>query len=324
MAAGYVRQREGDWTDGNVLTASMGNDEFNAVEDAMNSTTGHTHDGTTGGGAIIQSKVTINAQTGTYSTVAGDLGKVVDCTSGTFTVTLIAAATAGSGHHLWVRNSGSGTITVDGNSSETIDGSATISLAQYEAVHLECDGSNWKILADLRKTIQQGIHEFSVPASAMVGRTTNGAAAGTTETTTNDVMLSTMDFDQTTAEAAQFSLPMPKSWNEGTFTFVPYWTAASGTGDVMWSMAGVALSNDDLLDTAFGTVQTSTDTLIATTDLMIGPESSAITIAGTPAANDMVFFQIARVPGDAADTLNADAKLLGVRIRITIDAATDV
>lgn len=171
--------------------------------------------------------------------------------------------------------------------------------------------------------IEQGIHEFYVPASAMVARTTNGAAAGSTETSTNDVMIVTKDFDQTTAEGAQFSVSMPKSWDEGTVTFVPYWTAASGSGGVVWSLAGMALSDDDLLDTAFGTAQTSTDTLIATTDLMVGPESSAITIAGTPAAGDLVFFQVARVPGDASDTLNADAKLLGVRIRCKVNSGND-
>lgn len=162
-----------------------------------------------------------------------------------------------------------------------------------------------------------------VPASAMVANITNGAASATTETTTNDVMVRTLDFDQTTQEGAQFCVPMPKSWNESTVTFQPIWTAASGSGGVVWELRGVSLSNDDALDTAFGTGQTSTDTLIATNDVHIGPESSAITIAGTPAEGDLVFFQIRRNVSDGSDTLNADAKLIGIRLFITTNAAND-
>lgn len=162
-----------------------------------------------------------------------------------------------------------------------------------------------------------------IPASAMVPNTTNGAAAGLTETTTNKVMLRTLDFDTTTQESVQFLIPMPKGWNEGTVTFQPIWTAASGSGGVVWDCAGVALSDDDASDTAFGTAQTSTDTLLAAGDVHIGPESSAITIAGSPAENDLVVFRVRRVPADASDTLGVDAKLISIRLFITTNAKND-
>lgn len=159
-----------------------------------------------------------------------------------------------------------------------------------------------------------------VPAAAMTSRTTNGAASGTTESTTNKVMNKTLDFDTTTAEFAQFTIAFPKGWNEGTVTFVPYWTAASGSGTVIFSLAGVALSNDDAIDTAFGTAQTSSDTLITALDVHEGPESAAITIAGTPAVGDITYFQIAR---DISDTLGVDAKLIGIKLIYTIDSNVD-
>lgn len=159
-----------------------------------------------------------------------------------------------------------------------------------------------------------------IPAAAMTPRTTNGAASATTESTTNKVMNKLLDFDQTTSEGAQFPVAMPKSWNLGTVTFIPYWTAASGTGDVIWSLSGVAISNDDVIDAAFGTPQTSTDTLIATTDVHVGPESSAITIAGTPAEGDVTYFQVTR---DISDTLNADARLIGIKLFYTTNVNTD-
>ena len=155
----------------------------------------------------------------------------------------------------------------------------------------------------------------------MIARTTNGAGTTTSESTTNDVINRTLDFDQTTQEFAQFAIRMPKSWDEGTVTFQPYWTAGSGTGTVAWTLAGVALSNDDPIDTAFGTAQTSSDTLIAANDVHVGPVSSAITIAGTPAVEDITYFQISR--DVANDNLTADARLIGVALFYTINAADD-
>lgn len=170
-----------------------------------------------------------------------------------------------------------------------------------------------------------GKQAIPVPAGAMKARTTNGAAAGTVEMTTNKNMVVTLDFDASTQEFAQFSIAMPKSWNESTVTFVPHWSHASTTTNfgVVWSLAGVAVSNDDALDVAFGTAQTSTDTGGTTNDYYAGPESSAITIAGTPAANDLIMFQIARVPSDGSDTMAIDARLHGITLYITTDAGND-
>jgi hypothetical protein len=162
-----------------------------------------------------------------------------------------------------------------------------------------------------------------VPAAAMTSRTTNGAASGTTESTTNKVMNKTLDFDTTTQEFAQFTIAFPKGWNESTVTFIPFWTAASGSGGVVWGLQGVALSNDDAIDTAFGTAQTSTDTLITALDVHVGPESSAITIAGTPAEGDICYFQINRTVSDGSDTLGVDAKLIGIQLLYTINSNVD-
>lgn len=173
--------------------------------------------------------------------------------------------------------------------------------------------------------IAQGKHTIWIPALAMVARTTNGAAPGTVETTTNKNMLKTLDFDATTQEFAQFSIAMPKSWNEGTVTFQPIWSHASTTTNfgVVWALQGVATSDDDALDVAFGTEQTSTDTGGTTDDRYIGPESSAITIGGSPAEGDVVQFQIKRNVSDGSDTMAVDARLHGIKLYITLNASTD-
>lgn len=168
-----------------------------------------------------------------------------------------------------------------------------------------------------------GKKAIPIPASAMVANTTNGPASSTNETATNDVMYRTLDFDTTTQESAQFLIPMPSSWNEGTVTFQACWTASSSSGGVAWDLAGLALSDDDALDQAFGTEQVVTDTLIATGDVHWTAESSAITIGGSPAANDLVVFRVRRVPANGSDTLAADAKLIAIRLFITTNDSID-
>jgi hypothetical protein len=164
-----------------------------------------------------------------------------------------------------------------------------------------------------------------VPAAAMTSRTTNGAASGSLETTTNDVMLSYFAFDSTTKEGVQFGIQMPKGWDEGTLIFQFVWThpAAVTNFGVSWEAAAVALANDDSADTAFGTLQEIDDTGGTTHDIYISDETPAVTVAGTPAAEEYVMFQITRDPADAGDTLAVDAWLLGVKIHYTIDAAKD-
>ena len=108
-------------------------------------------------------------------------------------------------------------------------------------------------------------------------------------------------------------------------TFQPLWSHPSTTTNfgVVFGLAGIARSDDDAGDVAFGTAQTSTDTGGTTNDIYVGPESSAITIAGTPAAGDSVQFQINRTVADGSDTMAVDARLHGIRLFFTTSAATD-
>lgn len=162
-----------------------------------------------------------------------------------------------------------------------------------------------------------------VMAGAMTARASNGPAAATVETATNKINYKVLDFDASTAEYAQIMIPMPKGWNEGTVTVQFLWRVNSGSGSVVWAAQAVAISDDDLADVAFGTAQTVTDTVTATTDLMISSFTSAITIAGAPAAEDVVCFQFYRDAANGSDTLTTDARLVGVRIKYTTAAKDD-
>jgi hypothetical protein len=173
--------------------------------------------------------------------------------------------------------------------------------------------------------IANGKQTIFIPAGAMVARITNGPSDGIGETTTNRVMRRTMDFDATTAEFAQFAIAMPKSWNEGTITFQPLWSHAATTTNfgVVWTLAAVAHSDADALEAAFGPAISVTDTGGTTNTLYIGPESSAVTIAGTPAELDQITLQIGRLPTDGSDTMAIDARLHGVRVYYTATTGVD-
>lgn len=173
--------------------------------------------------------------------------------------------------------------------------------------------------------LKAGKKTIFMPASAMISRTTNGAASGTAEMATNKNMVKTLDFDTSTQEFAQFSVWFPKSWDLGTVTFQPTFSQlTTAAGGVVFGLAGVAVSDGDDLDVAFGTAQTSTKTAGTTNKEYQGPESSAITIAGTPAAGDRVMFQVNRTVADGSDTLAQDARLHGIRLFFTTNAATDL
>lgn len=159
-----------------------------------------------------------------------------------------------------------------------------------------------------------GSSDIFVAAAEMIPRTTNGCGVNSLESTTNRINYDVLEFDAATAEFAQFIRVLPNNWNAGTVTFKPLWTAASGSGAVVWQLAARCYADDDALDQAMGTAQSSTDTLLAANDMHIGPTSSAITVAGIPAAGRPIIFQISRLATDAADTLAVDARLLGVHI----------
>lgn len=186
--------------------------------------------------------------------------------------------------------------------------------------------TDWIVSHSAFTNLPGGKQAIPVSVTAMIARTTNGPQMSQSEVGTHKHMRRALDFDPSTIEYAQFSIAMPKSWNEGTISFEPIWAHPATTTNfkVSWGLQAVAFSDGDAIDAAFGTAQYSNDTGGATDTIYIGPESSAITVGGTPQAGDYVTFQVLRKADDGTnDTLAVDARLLGVRLYITTDAADD-
>lgn len=247
------------------------------------------------------------------------------------TLTLPAASAYPAGTSIRVSDvfggvTATNTLTLQQASSDTINGSTSVVVADTNGgAILVTDGTSKWAAHRLTAESAKGKHAVWLPAQALVARTTGGAASGTVETTTNKIMLATLDFDDAAEEFAQFQIRMPKSWNEGTVTATFTWSHASTSTNfgVVWAIQAVALSDGDPGDGAFGTAQQVADAGGTTNTIYQTAETPAMTIGGSPNAQDWVVFQVKRVVGDASDTMAIDARLHGVTLFLTTDALTD-
>jgi len=168
-----------------------------------------------------------------------------------------------------------------------------------------------------------GTETIWVPATAMYGETTNGAELAQTVLTAGAPELKAFAFDTTTAEAVQFNVSFPKSWNAGTVTFQTMWSASgTNTGTGGFTLAGCSVASDVDYDLAFGTPVANTSLAASGTqdDLMINVVSGAVTIASVADATNTIFRLVRNVSGDDN---TGDLRLVGIKIFYTTDAAND-
>ena len=170
-----------------------------------------------------------------------------------------------------------------------------------------------------------GTETMWVPSSAMYATTTNPAEAAQVETTALRPDMKVFDFAADADDFVQFSVAMPKSWNLGTVTYQVFWTpSTTNTGNCIFGLQGVACGDSDTIDIAFGTAIDVTDAGIGTIeDQQVSAVSSAVTIAGSPADDQQTYFQLYRDANAGGDTFTGVARVLGIKIFYTTDAAND-
>ena len=170
-----------------------------------------------------------------------------------------------------------------------------------------------------------GKESIWVPAGAMYPSTTNPCSDLTqVETTALRPDLKVLDFAAAADDFAQFSIAFPKSWNEGVVTYQVFWTPSStNTDDCIWSLQGVSVIDNGTIDVAFGTAVAVTDAGIgAIEDQQVSAVSGDLTIASA-AVDAQTYFQIFRDANAGGDTFSGVARLLGIKIFFTTDAAND-
>jgi hypothetical protein len=289
-------------------------------------------------GSAVNEFTIANAATGagpTLSSTGGDSNIDINITpKGTGDVVLAGdtVKVGDSGAAATLTSNGAGTLTVTtggatdlvlNTNSGTSSGSITITDGADGNINIAPNGDG-VVQAGGSAVKVAGKETIWVPSVAMYPNSTNGCADIEQTELSNGPEIKTLDFDKDSDEFAQFAVAFPKSWNEGTVTFQAFFTADStNTGTVSWGLSGVAISDNDSCNTAFGTQVAPTAKAHSGTanDLDVTAESGAVTIAGSPAAGDEVFFQISR--DVSADDLTADAKLLGIKLFFTTDAAND-
>lgn len=165
-----------------------------AVQAVAPSTSGNvlTSNGTTwvsttpsGGSTLVISNISA-----AYTVVAGDAGKIINCTAGTFTISLTSAATLGSGFNVTIWNTSAtatDAITIDPSGAETVDGSATLVLQRGEGMQIVCDGTNWQ--TGDKKTMRGYAENFAPSQAKPTASGTNSLSIGvaTTATATGSV-----------------------------------------------------------------------------------------------------------------------------------------
>ena len=105
-----------------------------------------------------------SAKSSAYTAVAGDKGTVIRCT-GTWTLALTSAATLAAGWWCWVVNDGTGVITIDPASSQTINGALTQKLHPGERALLTCNGTLFYL------DFPNGLRRLPIVHADTVGRT---------------------------------------------------------------------------------------------------------------------------------------------------------
>ena len=191
-------------------------------------------------------------------------------------------------------------------------------------VAVTATGTELNLLASAGTLKQAGKETIWVPATAMYPNTTGGCSELTQVALGTDKPdVKVLDFDKATSEIAQFTVAFPKSWNEGVVQFQAFWMATStDNGDVVWGLRGSCCNDSDPAGTTFGTNVLSTAKAHSQTsnDVNVSAVSGDVTVANA-AVDAITFFQIMR--NIATDDLDADARLLGIKLFFTTDAAND-
>ncbi len=229
---------------------------------------------------------------------------------------ILPGANGGTG----VANSGK-TITLGGNLTTSGAFACTFTLTGTTTVTLPTSGT----LATTAQII--GRQSFYVPATQMLGRSNNPATADTTATGSPEYFqLTNWGFDPTTQQYINFAYQMPKSWDPATTLSMDiYWKHdnTSVNFGVVWSIKCSAVNDSmNIYSTSYGTARTAA-AIGADNQQIYKIGTSSITPGGTPTDESLMFFEISRAVANGSDTMAVPARIIGVRVYFTTNAATD-
>jgi len=212
---------------------------------------------------------------------------------------------------VWINSQKPPLYITDGD--ETIPGSFLVQTHKFNPDDFSVSGSTVS-LSRARNII--------LTAQGGTPSTTSGCAEPiVVEFGTNKVDTYFLDFDSTSDEYAFWcNIVLPDEYGTGgvyTMTARFYWTCSGGTGAVTWGIQSRAYADSDAIDQAWGTAVWINDSCGTTNDVCITSETSAMTIAGSPAGGNLACFRVVRDADDSeglGDTLAFDARLMAVKL----------
>ncbi len=144
-----------------------------------------------------------------------------------------------------------------------------------------------------------------------------------TGTSTPAESVPVLDFDDTTAEYADFYCVLPRNYGGGGVTITFYWSAAATTNTAVWRAAFRRVQDDaDDLDTTDGAYDYNTSG--ALTPASAVGEVAYDTLAFTDGADmdsvsvgEYFILRVGRAPADANDSLVGDASIHAIEVKET-------
>jgi len=106
------------------------------------------------GGSLNQAHQVVSIAS-TETLDAAYRAKMVVSTGGALTINLASATVLGNDFFVYLRNAGTGTVTIDPNGTETIDAQASMSMQPGESLILFCSGAQWYSVGYGRSTVYQ-------------------------------------------------------------------------------------------------------------------------------------------------------------------------
>lgn len=201
---------------------------------------------------------TPTAKSAAYTVVAADRGLAFVCTN-TWTLSITAAATLGNGFAFVVINNGTGSITLDPNGSETIDGLTTKVLSPTQTCIVICDGTGFYTIG-----LSSSITAVGTGATTNVS-TTNTTAIATYSTTlyrTAEILVQIVDSTNNQYHSTKIMM-----FHDGTNVWMNEYSTMTSVGELGTFDADISSGNVRLLFTATAAstkiVRTTTITMSA-------------------------------------------------------------
>jgi hypothetical protein len=280
MGTGYVRNdTANNIADGNIINASDLDGEFDAVQSAFDASTGHTHDGTVGEGAPIETIGPTQDVVATASVLRPKTDNTVDL--GTTTLEYKDLFLDGTAHI--------DTLDVDENASITgtlgVTGTTTLGTANITTGTITT--------ADINGGNIDG---------TIIGATTAAAITGTTITGTSFVTSGDMTFGDN--DKAIFGAGSDlQIYHDGSNSYI----VDNGTGDLHLSAANFYITNPANTENHLSAINNGAVTLYYDNSTKLATTSTGVDITGTLTSDGLEI--------DGKVLINAPADTLAQEIR---------